>query len=190
VGSRVEKIDPVRLETERLVLRRWRPDDVAPLAAILLHPDVLAWVGPPDADRGDVARAIDRYNRHWEVHGFARLAVVDRRTGELVGRTGVMREPDWEATACKDEIGWAIDPRRWGEGIATEAAAAALGDVFERAGLEHVVSFASPANAGSLRVMAKLGFASGGTAEWKGVQVEWRSLSADRFVRGVSAQGA
>ncbi|HEU5009439.1 MAG TPA: GNAT family N-acetyltransferase [Gaiellaceae bacterium] len=186
----MDKIALVRLESERLVLRRWRPADVQPLAAILLHPDVLPWVGPPDADRDDVARAVDRYDRHWEVHGFGRLAVVDRATGELIGRVGVMREPHWEATACKDEIGWAVDPRRWGEGIATEAAAATLRDVFERAGLEQVVSFASLANTASLRVMAKLGFASGGTAEWKGAPVEWRSLSADRFVRGVSGLDA
>jgi len=178
----------VRLETERLVLRRWLPDDVEPLAAILLHPDVLTWVGPPRADRDDVARALARYDRHWEAHGFGRLAIVDRRTGELVGRTGVMREPDWEATACKDEIGWAIAPCRWGEGIATEAATAALRDVFERAGLECVVSFASPANTGSLGVMEKLGFAPGGTTEWKGTPHVWRSLSADRFA--LSAQGA
>jgi RimJ/RimL family protein N-acetyltransferase len=98
----------MRIETERLVLRRWRPEDIESLAAILLHPAVLAWLGPPDASRDDVADALARYDRHWEAHGFGRLAVVDRGTGELVGRTGVMREPDWEATACKDEIGWAI----------------------------------------------------------------------------------
>lgn len=178
----------MRLETKRLVLRRWRSEDLEPLAAILLHPDVLVWLGPPDADRDEVACAIERYDRHWVAHGFGRLAVVDRATGELVGRTGVMRQPDWQATACKDEIGWAITPSRWGEGLATEAAAAALADVFERVGLEQVVSFASPANPGSFRVMAKLGFVPGGTAEWKGQPVEWRSLSADRFGQGVSAR--
>jgi len=178
----------VRLETERLVLRRWLPDDVDPLAAILLHPDVVAWIGPAGANRDDVARAIERYDRHWEAHGFGRLAVVDRTTDELVGRTGVMRQPDWDATACKDEIGWAIAPAQWGKGIATEAATAALSDVFERAGLERVVSFALPANTASLRVMARLGFVPEGTAEWKGKPVEWHSLSAGQLVRGVSVR--
>jgi len=180
----------VRLETERLVLRRWRADDIEPLAAILLHPDVLAWIGRAGGNRDDVARAIERYDRHWEAHGFGRLAVVDRTTGELVGRAGVMRQPDWKATPCKDEIGWAIAPSRWGDGIATEAASAALRDVFDRAGLERVVSFALPANAASLRVMAKLGFMPGGTADWKGTSHVWRSLPADRFVREVSDRGA
>jgi len=178
----------VRLETERLVLRRWLPDDVDPLAAILLHPDVVAWIGPAGANRNDVARAIERYDRHWEAHGFGRLAVVDRTTDELVGRTGVMREPGWEATACKDEIGWAIAPAQWGKGIATEAATAALSDVFERAGLARVVSFALPANTASLRVMQKLGLVRGGSAPWKGKPHVWYSISAGDFAHGVSAR--
>ena len=180
----------MRLDTERLVLRRFRTDDLEPLAAILLDPEVLTWVGPPDAGCEEVARAIDRYHRHWEVHGFGRLAVVDRGTGELVGRTGVMREPDWEATACKDEIGWAIDPRRWGEGIATEAAAAALRDAFERVRLEEVVSFALPENTASIRVMEKLGFVRGGSAPWKGKPHDWSSITARGFAPRVSAPDA
>jgi RimJ/RimL family protein N-acetyltransferase len=178
----------MRIETERLVLRRWRPEDIESLAAILLHPAVLAWLGPPDASRDDVAEALARYDRHWEAHGFGRLAVVDRGTGELVGRTGVMREPDWEATACKDEIGWAIAPARWGEGLATEAATAALRDVFERAGLQRVVCFALPANTASLRVMQKLGLVRGGSAPWKGKPHVWYSISAGDFAHGVSAR--
>jgi RimJ/RimL family protein N-acetyltransferase len=180
----------VRLGTERLVLRRWFPDDVDQLAAILLHPDVVPWIGPAGANRDDVARAIEWYDRHWEAHGFGRLALVERTTGELIGRVGVMRQPDWAATLCKDEIGWVVAPSRWGEGLATEAAAAALCDVFDRAGLEQVVSFALPSNIASLRVMEKLGFLPGGTAEWKGMPHVWRSLSADLFVRDVSARGA
>jgi RimJ/RimL family protein N-acetyltransferase len=170
------------------VLRRFSPDDVEPLAAILLHPDVARWLGPPGADRGDVARAMDRYERHWEAYGFGRLAVLDRATGALVGRTGLMRQPEWRPTACKDEIGWAVDRRRWGDGLATEAAAAALQDVFDRVGLEQVVSFALPANTASVRVMEKLGLARGGESEWKGTPHVWYSVAAHDFSGRVSAE--
>jgi RimJ/RimL family protein N-acetyltransferase len=180
----------VRLETERLVLRRWRPEDLEPLAAILLHPAVLAWVGPPGAGRDDVAGAIDRYERHWETYGFGRLAVVDKLTRKLVGRTGVMRQPAWTATACKDEIGWAIDPSRWGEGMATEAACEALRDVFERVRLPQVIGFALPENSGSLRVMAKLGFEPGGSAEWDGTPHVWSSITAGDLAQSLSVRGA
>ncbi len=180
----------VRLETERLILRRWRPEDLEPLGAILLHPSVLAWVGQPGDNHDDVAGAIDRYERHWETYGFGRLAVVDKVTGNLVGRAGVMRRPAWTATACKDEIGWAIEPSRWGEGIATEAASEALRDVFERVRLPSVIGFAQPENSGSLRVMAKLGFEPGGTAEWNGRPHVWSSIIADDFAQFLSGRDA
>lgn len=46
--------------------------------------------------------------------------------------------------------------RAWGQGYATEAARAALDDVFSRAGLTEVVSYTAPDNVRSQRVMAKL----------------------------------
>jgi len=168
------------IETPRLVLRRFTADDLEPLAAILLHPEVSRWLGPHAATRDDVARAIDRYDVHWETLGFGRFAVVDRTSGVLVGRAGVMREAAWMATECRDEIGWAIDPGRWHEGLATEASAAALGDVFGRVGLVQVVSFTSLANAASIRVMAKLGLALGGTTSWAGTEHVWYAVSARR----------
>ena len=171
----------VRIETARLLLRPFTADDLEPLAAILLHPDVVRWLGPPDATVGDVQRALERYDRHWGERGYGRLAVCDRASGVLVGRTGVMHEATWGATACKDEIGWAIDRDRWGEGLATEAAAAALEDAFGRVGLEQVVSYTLPENAASIRVMEKLRLRRGGTTEWAGSENVWYSITADRF---------
>ena len=93
-----------------------------------------------------------------------------------------MHEPAWTASACKDEIGWAIDPERWGEGLATEAAAAALRDAFDRVGLEQVVSYTLPANTPSIRVMEKLGFEEGGVADWAGLTHVWYSITGDRLL--------
>ncbi|MBA2293754.1 MAG: GNAT family N-acetyltransferase [Actinobacteria bacterium] len=86
----------------------------------------------------------------------------------------------WTATVCRDEIGWAIDPARWGEGLATEAAAAAPRDTFERVRLERVVSFTSLANIASTRVMERLGLERGGTTEWAGSEHVWYTVSAQR----------
>lgn len=55
------------------------------------------------------------------------------------------------------EVGWSVDPERWGEGFATEAAEASLAWGFEIAGLNRIVSFTMPSNQASRRVMAKLG---------------------------------
>jgi RimJ/RimL family protein N-acetyltransferase len=171
----------VRIETARLLLRRFTADDLEPLAAILLHPDVVRWLGPPGATVRDVQGALERYDLHWEERGYGRLAVCDRASGALVGRVGVMYQQEWRATPCKDEIGWVIERGRWGEGLATEAAAAALRDAFGRVGLEQVVSYALPENAASTRVMEKLRLQRGGTAEWAGSAHVWYSLTADRL---------
>ena len=170
----------MRIETARLVLRRFEAEDLEPLASILLHADVAGRLGSPDATTMDVRQALERYERHWDERGYGRLAVCERTTGTLLGRAGVMYEAAWTATACKDEIGWVIDRGLWGQGLATEAAAAALADVFRRVGLEQVVSYTSPDNTASLRVMEKLGLVRGGKTRWNGSEHVWYSITADR----------
>lgn len=158
----------MKIETERLVLRRWRDDDLEPLARILLHPDVARWLDAADATIDDVARVIERYQKHWQELGFGRFAVEDRASGALVGRAGIMWENSWLAGACKHEVGWVIDPPRWGEGLATEAATAAIADGFARCHLDRVVAFTPPENLASRRVMEKCGLHLIGTASWNG----------------------
>jgi RimJ/RimL family protein N-acetyltransferase len=167
---------PFQIETPRLVLRRWRAADVEALAAIHAHPEVARWLGP--LGRDDAAATVERYEHHWGVFGFGRFAVDDRATARLVGRVGVMRQPDWTTAPEKDEIGWVVRADRWGEGIATEAAAAAIADAFGRVGLERIISFALPENARSRSVMDKCGLAYRGHVAWKGREHVWYDLNA------------
>lgn len=146
------------------------------LASILMHPDVATWVGERSID--DVAMTIARYEHSWDTLGYGRFAVEDRATGALLGRVGVMRQDAWQATPEKDEVGWAIDRAGWGEGLATEAAAATLRDGFERVGLRRIVSFTLAENLASLRVMEKCGMTRMGTASWAGRPHVWCSIEA------------
>jgi RimJ/RimL family protein N-acetyltransferase len=79
----------------------------------------------------------------------------DRASGDLVGYTGLNRDEVEDEPIV--EVGWSIVPARWGEGLAPEAARAAVAWGFERCGLERIVSFTLPENARSRRVMEKLG---------------------------------
>ena len=56
------------------------------------------------------------------------------------------------------EIGWAVVPERWGEGLGTELARASVAVAFGELGLDTVVAFTQPGNAASRRVMEKAGF--------------------------------
>ena len=90
-----------------------------------------------------------------------------------------MWQKAWTATPDKAEVGWAIAPERWGEGLATEAARASIADVFTRVGLDRIVSFALPSNVASLKVMENCGLTFGGHAEWAGRDHIWTSLDAE-----------
>ena len=112
------------------------------------------------------------------MYGFGRFAVAERATGMLLGRVGVMRHPDWAETPERDEVGWVIAAERWGEGLATEAAAAAITDVLGRVGLTRVLSWTLPENLASRRVMEKCGLRYAGTVAWKGREHVWYDLLA------------
>jgi RimJ/RimL family protein N-acetyltransferase len=139
------------LETERLRLRRFRPDDAATLDR---------WAGDPDFQRhlGEARpgeESLERFEEHWRRHGFGLVAVEWRETGELVGRSGVAFHRIWPDDP---EVGWAVDPAWWGRGIATEAGDACVRWAFGELGHERLVSICVPENVASRRVMAKLGF--------------------------------
>lgn len=169
----------MRIETERLALRRWRAGDVDPLTEILLDPRVSQWLGG-EGSRDDVAAAIQRYEHSWESLGFGRFAVEERATGELVGRVGIMRADAWSATPEKDEVGWVVAPSRWGHGYAGEAARAALADGLDRAGLPRIVAFTLPENVASRRVMEQCGMTERGEAEWAGLTHVWYDVTPPR----------
>jgi RimJ/RimL family protein N-acetyltransferase len=166
----------MHIETARLVLRRWLPGDVSALAEIHAHPVVAAFLDPRTRD--DTAAMIERYEGHWETRGYGRFAVTDRATGRLLGRVGVMHEPTWEATEDKDEVGWTIAQERWGQGLATEAARAAIDDAFARVGLERIVSWTAPRNVASRRVMERCGMRYRGLADWNGHENVWYDVRA------------
>ena len=142
------------IETDRLRLRRFREEDRDTVARWNTDPVFARYLGGAHT-REQSDAAFDRWQRHWEEHGFGLLAVEWRETGEPVGRVGPQYHRSWPADP---EIGWALDPAWWGRGIATEAGAAAVDWAFGGLGFEQVVSITIEENRASRRVMEKLGF--------------------------------
>ena len=145
------------------------------LIALLGDPRVgatLGGVATPD----DVDAQIARMTRHWDDRGFGWYAVLDRGSGALVARGG----PQATHVAGRDEveIGWTVDPDRWGQGLATELGAASVAHAFGPLGLAEVVSFTLIENRASRRVMEKLGFAYEGETEYAGLPHVLYRLSA------------
>lgn len=143
------------LETARLRLRRWRDEDLPALARWNADPVVMRHMGRGPMTYEESTAALERYRRHWEEHGFGLWAAELLTTGELVGRIGLAYHRAWPADP---EVGWLIDPAHAGLGLATEGGAAGVEYGFEVLGAKRLVSICTEGNAGSRRVMEKLGF--------------------------------
>ncbi len=148
----------ISIDTPRLVLRRWRDDDIAPMTAINADPQVMRWIGDGSTRDEQRTRAgITACEHEWDTKGFGLFAVEVRATGELAGFTG-LSVPDFLPEVMPAvEIGWRLGRQFWGQGIATEAARAALRFGLVHCELERIVSIAQVGNSASERIMAKLG---------------------------------
>jgi RimJ/RimL family protein N-acetyltransferase len=156
-SSEQHTIDGVaELTTPRLLLREWHEDDLAPFAALNADPEVMRYF-PHELTRAqsdDLARFAQGLIA---MHGWGLWAVEVRGGAPFIGFVGLNR-PRFEAHFTPAiEVGWRLDRPHWGHGYATEAAAAALTFAFDELQSAEVVSFTSPLNEPSVRVMRRLG---------------------------------
>ena len=150
-------LDIPTLETERLVLRPWRPGQDAEA--------VYAYASIEDAARYMLfvrhasiadAEAFLESTRASPEHAYA---ITLRETGQLVGGCGITPVP----AHSKGEFGYILHPDYWGRGLATEAARRLIRYGFEDLGLNRIYARADVRNPASTRVMAKAGMTQEGT---------------------------
>ncbi len=143
------------LETERLVLRPLRDDDLEVYhARIFGDPDVMRYLPPGQPIPRERTQAIiTRYNEHWTRCGFGVWAVVKKEAGELIGHCGLQHLTEIPEV----EVLYALAKPYWGQGFATEAARASVRFGFEQVQLERIIALAVPENIGSRRVMEHIG---------------------------------
>ena len=125
----------------------------------------------------DETRAqIERFERKWVDDGLSHWATVDPDSGRLIGRIGLMRHHDWPLEPSPVEVGWVLDERYWGRGLATEGGRASLELWRERLPDRRLLSITAPANRRSQAVMERLGLAYRGTARWHEHDVVWYAI--------------
>jgi RimJ/RimL family protein N-acetyltransferase len=156
----------VRLETERLILRKPNVDDLDGYAELWADPEVVRYLSGTTLPRDQVPKAIERMLGHWERHGVGLFSVLRKEDERLVGRVGyLLWDPERWANAMHEqldgdlelEIGWTIVRSFWGNGYATEAALACRDHALGELGRERVISLIAPENTASIRVAEKIG---------------------------------
>lgn len=140
------------IETSRLLLRTFRLSDLPVYGALNADPEVMRYLGGviTSAQSDDIAA--------WAQETFATkriglLAVERQADGAFLGMCG-LHNVRWYPDI---EIGWRLAREYWGNGYATEAAAAWLEYGFQTMALPRVISIADAPNARSIAVMKRLG---------------------------------
>jgi ribosomal-protein-alanine N-acetyltransferase len=144
------------LQTDRLLLRRWRESDRIPFQAMSADPRVMQFM-PALLTAAESDALADRAQAHFDLHGFGPFAVELLENHSFIGYIGLFVPAFHAPFMPAVEIGWRLEFNCWGRGLATEGARAAIRYGFENLKLDSVVSFTVPANLRSRRVMEKLG---------------------------------
>ncbi len=143
------------LNSPRLLLRQWRPEDQTIFARMNADTDVMRYY-PACLTILQSNHLAQKLATLIEKRGWGLWALELKESGEFIGFSGLHQpEADLPFNPCV-EIGWRLAKEYWGKGYATEAAQVALEFAFNNLGLSEVISFTSKQNSRSSSVMQRL----------------------------------
>ncbi len=145
------------IETPRLILRPYGEGDHEAFAALNGDPRVGAWLAGTQ-DRAQSDAMMDRINSHIAAHGFGLWGAETKADSRLVGLIGLntVKASDLPVGPAI-EMGWRLIPEAWGQGLASEGAAAALAWGFAHLEVDEIIAFTAATNLASQGVMRKVG---------------------------------
>ena len=142
------------IETPRLQLRQFTPDDAEELYYIYSHPGLFKYMSNEKPLLLEQTKAaIQSMTENWEKYNFGVWAIVHKEDRRLIGHCGLK----FLENTTEVQVGYLLLESYWNQGLATEAASAALKYGFEVINLPRIVAIAKPENIASRRVMEKMG---------------------------------
>lgn len=142
------------LMTERLLVRRWVPDDREPMLRIYGDAEAMRWVadGVPLTQQ-QAANWLEVTANNYRQRGYGMYTVTLRNGGSVIGFCGLVHPDDQD----KPEVKYAFAREHWGHGYASEVVCALLPYAAEKLGLKQIIATVAPDNAASRRVLSKAG---------------------------------
>lgn len=144
------------LETERLILRLLTMEDTDALFPMYSDPEVRRYF--PDFTRTyeETKEEVEYFvHRCYQKHGFGLWATVDKATGDVIGRCGLL---SWEIEGRDEvEVAYLLAKAYWGQGLATEAARGIVEYAFKQLNIPRLICLVDPGNIASQNVAQKIG---------------------------------
>ncbi len=169
------------LETERLLVRETVEEDAEAFVELYRDPQVSRYMEPLMGCVGELPHNMEALREHisayrknmYGFYEFGIWTVIEKTTGQIVGRAGIEMHED----AKEPDLGYMIGANWRRKGYATESCQAVINYAYEELGLTSLLAFVQPANKASLGLCEKLGFTYDKTVARKSVeysQFKWK----------------
>ncbi|ANY20649.1 hypothetical protein A6F68_02147 [Tsuneonella dongtanensis] len=175
------------LFTERLILRVPEAADLDGFAEMGADEESMRYIGG-HGPRATAWRVLSTIRGAWDITSYSMFSVIERETGEWVGRVGPWEPEGWPG----HEIGWGVHKKFAGKGYAYEAAVASMDFAFDVLGWDKVIHIIDPANVRSVALAKRLGSANLGPTRmpapfddkavdaWGQTADQWRARRIER----------
>ena len=172
----------IYIETNRLILREIEESDAQGIFELDGDPEVHRYLGEKPIKDIEESKSIINYIRNqYEEHGIGRWAVIDKKTDEFVGWSGLKYEKEVRDEMYYYDLGYRLKKKFWGRGIATETAIESLKYGFQVMGLKEIYAGAHIDNIASNKILKKVGLKFLEVFEYDGAPHNWYRIDKNEW---------
>jgi RimJ/RimL family protein N-acetyltransferase len=144
------------LETQRLILRRFMPDDIDSLFELYRDPEVRRYFPEGVLSYAETKAELDWFlNGHPEHPELGLWATIHKESGRFIGRCGLL---PWVIDGQYEvEIAYMLAKDYWGQGLGTEAAQGILDYAREKLHIRRLICLIDRDNLASIQVATHIG---------------------------------
>lgn len=163
----------IKLETNRLVIRNFNPDDWQELQDVVVQYQATecAKLEDPWPTSTEEVKGMTKFF----ASGDSFLAVSLKDTGKLIGLITIGQRQEQKEPV--HNLGYVFHPGYSGRGYATEGCQAVMAYLFEQLGITAILTGTRPENTPSVRLLARLGLQPIGNGEYRISKEEWLKQS-------------
>jgi len=169
-------------ETKRLILRPFKRTDYHSLLAIYGQPLEMRYIGKGALNPPEIWEYVESAITHYETHNCGPMAVIDKASGELIGRAGHY----YSDRSNYLQHGYIIKHAFWGKKLGQELAQANLDIAFQELNQPVLAAYAMPSNDVSRHILNKIGMRYQGIISYAKNEYAYYRLSRDEYFGNVS----
>ena len=173
----------IRIETERLIIRDLEAFDAKGIFELDSDPKVHEFLGKnPIKTIKEAEGIIIGVRQQYLENGIGRWAIVDKKTNDFMGWTGLKYEQKLRENFSYYDLGYRLRSKYWGKGIATEAAIESLKYGFDTLNLDEICAAANIDNLASNKILRKIGLRFIENFEYDGIPCNWYKIKKLEWV--------